>query len=884
MSSKITSDDTALERTIQFMSSSSGCFDSTHFHSFQSVSFHLPFRSCEGCGKRLQLFGKNPTSQVVQCKACGAFAHRSCGFSKDLKWRGPCPVNFQSIRDSDIEFDSSENEEPEKSPALFSFLEPSSGLSKERGLGEGASDDKNDDLADLSSPVQLSDDQIKTVGVQTEKGLRVSAGARDDENDDNTDSSGPLQLSDDQINNQASIFRDPLRNEKPKMPENRPVLKSAASEDGIVHGRRYTGKANFPFLSATNLLPSFKQQELESGQQNCNNSLIRKSCSWVEYGTGYREFCRSKFQAGTTELKAQNSEDRVENELDASFEWTKDGPPLHWANPEMVKSLPSKVECGDGREEPDESPVYFASHTFSNVSRALHENITAHFQPVVDRYLVKGRDGHRETEADLQEDVGTPKNSGSIQHRKISRTFSVESETPSEAEVEGLLEEKLDKESSSKRLGLATVAGGVAGGIAGLMFAGPVGWVIGGKMGQTAGILGVVLEGSVGIGVFASGIAAGRHAGQQIQDKIEENRILALGDGTRQRVLLVRPNVTVDPEWADLYTRIRKSHTSDIYFNIFPSGIKAAKRERYEREFDIVKTDEMELATEDKVLLLVSRQLNNRESLPGHVYRELLKIVRERSDVRGPICTIFEESSKPVQESSIIDEDLDSQTPMVDDAAHLRRSRRQDAHAVIKYVTATLLEVRPGFSVSPAITELTATAVESLVFGEVYDLIIEEIEAAYKSEDESLLAKIADFERREEILEEKVHQRPLVSESAISALHRLPEAHSVADKLRYCTVFLERISDFFSEPSEDGKKSTTSIGADSLLKMVCQHLLLAKVPTINAQVAFIEEFARDEQLLRGKEGYSLVTLQASLHFLNRSEDLAADIFEQEDDF
>ena len=40
------------------------------------------------------------------------------------------------------------------------------------------------------------------------------------------------------------------------------------------------------------------------------------------------------------------------------------------------------------------------------------------------------------------------------------------------------------------------------------------------------------------------------------------------------------------------------------------------------------------------------------------------------------------------------------------------------------------------------------------------------------------------------------------------------------------------------------------------------------------------EFARDEQLLRGKEGYSLVTLQAALHYLNSSNDFEQDIFGQ----
>jgi hypothetical protein len=67
-------------------------------------------------------------------------------------------------------------------------------------------------------------------------------------------------------------------------------------------------------------------------------------------------------------------------------------------------------------------------------------------------------------------------------------------------------------------LGLATVAGGIAGGVAGLMIvAGPLGFTLGAKAGQTACILGVIFGGSVTIGVLASGVlAAGINTGQRI--------------------------------------------------------------------------------------------------------------------------------------------------------------------------------------------------------------------------------------------------------------------------------------------------------------------------------------------------------------------------------
>ncbi len=74
------------------------------------------------------------------------------------------------------------------------------------------------------------------------------------------------------------------------------------------------------------------------------------------------------------------------------------------------------------------------------------------------------------------------------------------------------------------------------------------------------------------------------------------------------------------------------------------------------------------------------------------------------------------------------------------------------------------------------------------------------------------------------------------------------------------------------------ESNNQNVNTDNLLKMVCQHIVLANVNQMNAECVFLEDFARDEQLLRGKEGYALVTLQASLHFLNICSDLNTDVF------
>jgi hypothetical protein len=404
----------------------------------------------------------------------------------------------------------------------------------------------------------------------------------------------------------------------------------------------------------------------------------------------------------------------------------------------------------------------------------------------------------------------------------------------------------------SRRIGAVAVAGGIAGGVAGLAIAGPAGAFAGYKVGQTCGALGVILEGSVSIGVFVASIATAGYTAQQIQEQIQERRILTMGeDGTTRKVLLVRPNIQIDPVWDQICSDARRNAPKQApAFSLYPGSDAAKTRERHRRDSDIVTTAESEIPTTEKVLLLVSRMLNDKSSLPGHVYRYLIEAFKQRCKERD--CVVAEIAS------------IQAVSP---------RARRDDAHAVIKHVTAALLEIRPGFAASPAFTELTAAAVETLVFGQLYSLVFDEIVMETKERDTALREKIETFEKERP----KHHSNNLVSDQALDALRLLPEGHSAVDKLSYCVRFLELISEHFSFAT-DG-----AVCADSLLKMACQHILAAKLDGMNAQVAFLEEFARDAQLLRGREGYALVTLQASLHFLNMSIDMEKDIFGQDDD-
>jgi hypothetical protein len=828
-----------LEQTIATMEESQLCFHPVHHHSFSPVNFLLSgsVRKCVGCEQHLKTVlgvSQHPHDQVVRCVSCGAYAHRSCAMDTPsrpqdfaLMWNTKCPVNTVIIEGSALE----------GSPTV----------------GE----DENDEV------------------------LVTAEGDTKDETEKDDDGGILIPLLEDQL-------------------------------DGDATDEQQSSSSLFQFLSApSNLLFAGSQHQKQESDQ------------------------------APKELTVSSDEEEEDEEI---MLWTSEGPPRHWANEQALSGIhrstsADEAENDDEEEDDAKTPLHVANNTFSTVARALQENIVAHFirRPFIEKVIsVDGSDAG--SSGDLQSPQARVRKSAP----NIERTHTADSAV-SRADVEALLTEvepsspkrstigrvasgtvEAAKTSAAvrKKMGIVSVAGGIAGGVAGLCVAGPAGAVIGAKCGQTAGLLGVLLEGSMTVGVFVAGVAAGSFTAQHIQQQ-NEKRVLTIGeDGVKQKLLLVRPNVSIDPVWEDICEMARRSHaSSSLVFGILPSSQgKMSKKERYKRDSDIVETDESEIPTADKVLLLVSRSLNNKQGLPGHVYRQLIQDYRDRCEARemarnakdkvddgGEIRTektetVVEtrseemepglsgsESSETTHEAVPLVESPDGTTENVedhtDDNDQEGRARRQDTHAVIKHVTATLLEVRPGFAASPAVTEMSATAVEGLVFGELYDSVFEEIMEETRECDRALMNKIRSFDEAHESGPKGDEcSSSLISPAAVRALLMLPEAHSAADKLRYCVEFLELISVHFTETTKrlsNGKPS--SLSADSLLKMVCQNIIAAKVPNINAEILFLEEFARDEQLLRGKEGYALVTLQASLHFLNTSTNFDEDIFGQDEE-
>jgi Vacuolar sorting protein 9 (VPS9) domain len=537
--------------------------------------------------------------------------------------------------------------------------------------------------------------------------------------------------------------------------------------------------------------------------------------------------------------------------------------------------------------------VGLTSHTsFLNVNEALQENIVANFLKNSPR---SNDDTENQKDMDLCDSSVLADNSLKDHDSNESPNSVSEDTTLADTGLESN-GESVDTSTTSK-ISAAAVAGGIAGGLAGLAFAGPAGAYAGFAAAS------YMVEGTVALGVVVAGIAYGSKYGPQIEEHVRNSNVLEIlprrvltmsENGSNRKVLLVRPHIQIDLYWENtvmLDARKTAPVKQSTFVQSTLSLIHYKKSE--ESDADIVRSDENEISCSDKVLLLVNRIINDRQSLPGHIFHYLVNAYRHRCDAHQTILAECDTSNRTISP----------------------RIRRDDAHAVIIHLTATLLETRKEFD-SPCITELVATAVEGLVLTQLYDLIMEEISEETTvldnklQENALLLAKefyskklddncrqelkvssTSHRDDRHEILDEEsavlhIQSSMSVSQEAMLALLMLGKCYTSFDKLQLCVQFLELISE---EHCRTSNKGGCILSADSLLKRVCQHILIhvlschgqQKPCNINGQIGFIEEFARDEQLLRGREGYALVTLQASLHFLNNSSltDIKAEIFE-----
>ena len=446
---------------------------------------------------------------------------------------------------------------------------------------------------------------------------------------------------------------------------------------------------------------------------------------------------------------------------------------------------------------------------------------------------------------------------------------------------------------TTKNIPKASAVGMVAGSVAGLAIAGPAGVVMGAQIGRTVLATGVAVQGFMSTGVLVMSLAAAaKYSFVSISSAKDERELKLPGQEESSTLVLVRPDIAVDPIWGVYANEARELWEKRILLqsswgsglgHFFVSSAESSsianlpeRDARYRHDSDIIRANSSELSMREKVFLLVNRILNDETSLPGYMYRHLVR----KHIVHVGVNEESVEMTVPVKSQPDDDDDV------LAAAKSPSRTCRQDAHGIIKHVTATLLEVRTGLASSPTITEMSATAVEILVFGELYDDVFLEIKQQTKEQDENLLMKVEKLccESGESKATQDAGAEISVSQSAIAALGLLPEAHTPADKLVRCVEFLECVSAHFSSifKGKDGSCGENDmhrcIDADTLLKMVCQHIVAARVKHLHAEVVFIEEFSRDEQFFRGKEGYALITLQASLHYLDSLDVLDSDMY------
>lgn len=198
----------------------------------------------------------------------------------------------------------------------------------------------------------------------------------------------------------------------------------------------------------------------------------------------------------------------------------------------------------------------------------------------------------------------------------------------------------------------------------------------------------------------------------------------------------------------------------------------------------------------------------------------------------------------------------------------------RDVHGVLRELTQAILAWCPLLTVSDEAAIQAVNCIDQRVFAETYGPVYDRIASGQAGERDATLARRV---RREERAR-KATGRPSLTAvcfpQALAALRAASAARTGRDKLGFFVQAVERISEALPA------KATT----DALLWSLCRHLAAAVVTAgvavgraeqsgrvdvsrPHADVAFVEQFVRDESWLMGKQGYVLTTVDAALHVL-----------------
>lgn len=341
------------------------------------------------------------------------------------------------------------------------------------------------------------------------------------------------------------------------------------------------------------------------------------------------------------------------------------------------------------------------------------------------------------------------------------------------------------------------------------------------------------------------GILSDHHSYQDL-------RVLRLG--SRKQIALMRPVVPVSPEWRDISRRVKQEAAPSFLqrFQICQS-INACSIDN-NNNADILNCNEHEISSADKIFLLVSRAMNDKTCLVGKIYKSMM------CEFYARMGRLRYREQKP-------------------------RARRLDCHSILNELM-QILRIQSYECCSSRLdmnmrSYSIAMALQSLVFGELYEHVFEEILMEWGDKDGDLRQKSVSLLHDGCYGEEESSESCSRSNGAIEALRQLPETVTPTGKVEHCIQFLERLCEFITMTTRGIKcrSFVASINIDPgfLFDAICRHILLAVGEgnlNLNAEVSFLTEFANDEYLL-GKGGFAVVILQSALHYLDACSNITA---------
>ncbi|CAN0113317.1 unnamed protein product [Scytosiphon promiscuus] len=232
------------------------------------------------------------------------------------------------------------------------------------------------------------------------------------------------------------------------------------------------------------------------------------------------------------------------------------------------------------------------------------------------------------------------------------------------------------------------------------------------------------------------------------------------------------------------------------------------------------------------------------------------------------------------------------------------RDPLRDVHGVLRELTRAVLEWCPLLTASHEAQIQAVNCIDQRVFSQTYGPVFERIAASGPAlEGDTLLARRTRREERSRAADGRPTLLSTCRAEVVSALRAAGSARTGRDKLGFLVQGVERISDALPD------QRTT----DALIFSVCRHLAAATTSAVDgagtaanggavkegrgddrgdgggrgvekpalarphAEVAFVEQFMRDESWVMGKEGYVLTTVIAALHVLN-DPDMSDDVF------